>query len=151
MPISLLITFISNLMKLLTHQSLQIFWSLQTFQQHLSKVYKIKRKPKGQSVFSLSFQKFLKRLFASNSQITLIMISFYQNFNVVLEKATAPLHCLLLMIDNWKNSVDIHKVFGAVLTNISNIFHCICHDLLIAKFLLKLKVSIPLIVLRKKN
>ena len=149
MPISLLITFISNLMKPLSHQSLQIFWSLQTFQQHLSKVYKIKRKPKDQSVFSLSFQKFLKRLFASNSQIT--VISFYQNFNVVLEKATAPLYCLLLMIDNWKKAVDSHKVFGAVLTNISNIFHCICHDLLIAKFLLKLKVSIPLIVLRKKK
>ena len=79
----------------------------------------------------LSFQKFLKRLFSSNSQITLII--FYQNFNVVLEKATAPQHCLLLMIDNWKKAIDNQKVIGAVLTDISKIFHCICHDLLIAK------------------
>ena len=40
-----------------------------------------------QSVFCLSFQKFLKRLFAGNSQITLII--FYQNFNVILGKAKA--------------------------------------------------------------
>ena len=61
------------------------FLSLQTLQQYLSKVHEIKRKTTGQSVFCLSFQKFLKRLFAGNSQITLII--FYQNFNVVLEKA----------------------------------------------------------------
>ena len=64
-----------------------IFLSLQTLQQHLSKVHEIKGKTTGQSVFCLSFQKFLKRLFAGSSQITLII--FYQNFNVVLEKATA--------------------------------------------------------------
>ena len=29
--------------------------------------------------------------------------------------------------------VDNHKVFGAVLTDLSKAFHCICHDLLIAK------------------
>ena len=63
------------------------FLSLQTLQQYLSKVHEIKRKTTGQSVFCLSFQKFLKRLFASNSQITLII--FYQKFNVVLEKAAA--------------------------------------------------------------
>ena len=63
------------------------FLSLQTFQQHLSKVHKIKRRTTGQSVFCLSFQNFLKIFFVGNSQITLIM--FYQNFNVVLEKTTA--------------------------------------------------------------
>ena len=45
--------------------------SLQTLQQHLSKIHEIKRKTTGQSVFYFSFQKFLKRLFAGNSQITL--------------------------------------------------------------------------------
>ena len=64
-----------------------VFLSLQTFQQHLSKVHEIKRRTTGQSVFCLSFQKFLKRLFAGNSQITLII--FYQNLNVILEKVTA--------------------------------------------------------------
>ena len=37
------------------------------------------------------------------------------------------------MIDKWKKAVDNHKVSGAVLTNLSKAFDCICHDLLIAK------------------
>ena len=36
------------------------------------------------------------------------------------------------MMDNWKKTVDNHKV-RAVFTKISKIFDCICHDLLIAK------------------
>ena len=63
------------------------FFKSKTFQQHLSKVPGIKRRTKGQSVFCLSFQKFLKILFAGNSQISLMI--FYQNFNADLEKATA--------------------------------------------------------------
>ena len=78
----------------------------------------------GQSVFCLSFQKILKRLFAGNSQFTLII--FHQN--VVLEKTTAT-----TLIEKWKKAVDNHKVFGAVLTDLSKEFDCICHDLPIAK------------------
>ena len=37
------------------------------------------------------------------------------------------------MIDKWKKAVDNHKVFGAILTDLSKAFDCICHDLLIAK------------------
>ena len=37
------------------------------------------------------------------------------------------------MIDKWKKAVDNHKVSGAVLTNLSNAFDCICHDFIIAK------------------
>ena len=85
MPISLLIIF--KLMKLQTHQSLRVFLSLQTLRHHLGKVHKMKRKTTGQSAFCLLFQKFLKRLFAGNSQITLVTL--YQNFNAVLEKATS--------------------------------------------------------------
>ena len=36
------------------------------------------------------------------------------------------------MILKWKKAVDNHKVFGAVLTNLSKAFDCICQDLLIA-------------------
>ena len=42
-------------------------------------------------------------------------------------------HCLLLMIDKWKKAVDNNKVFGALLTDLSKAFDCICHDLLVAK------------------
>ena len=37
------------------------------------------------------------------------------------------------MIDKWKKAVDNHKAFGAVLIDLSKVFVCICHDLLIAK------------------
>ena len=37
------------------------------------------------------------------------------------------------MIDKWKKAVDNNKVFGALLTDLSKAFDCICHDLLAAK------------------
>ena len=47
-------------------------------------------------------------------------------------KGYSPQHCLLLIIDKWKEAVD-KKVFGALLTDLSKAFDCICHDLLVAK------------------
>ena len=37
------------------------------------------------------------------------------------------------MLDTWKKAVNNHKVFAAVLTDLSKAFDCICHDLIIAK------------------
>ena len=37
------------------------------------------------------------------------------------------------MLEKWKHAVDNKKVFGALLTDSSKAFDCICHDLLIAK------------------
>ena len=54
-------------------------------------------------------------------------------FQCGFRKGYSPQHCLLLMIDGWKKAVDNHKVFGAILTDLSKPFDCICHDLLIAK------------------
>ena len=42
-------------------------------------------------------------------------------------------HCLLSMIDNWKKAVNKNKIFKALLTDLSNKFDCICHDLRVAK------------------
>ena len=42
-------------------------------------------------------------------------------------------HCLLLIIDKWKKAVDSNKAFGGILTDLSEAFDCICHDLLVAK------------------
>ena len=42
-------------------------------------------------------------------------------------------HCLLLMKDKWKKTVDKNKAFGALLTDISKAFDCVCHNLLVAK------------------
>ena len=37
------------------------------------------------------------------------------------------------MIDKWKKAVDNHKVFEALLTDLSKAFDCICHDFHTAK------------------
>ena len=52
---------------------------------------------------------------------------------MVSEKKFGAEYCLLLMIRKWKNVVNNNKVFDDVLTDLSNTFDCICHDLLDSK------------------
>ena len=61
-------------------------------------------------------------------------------FEVILSKYqcgfrkdhNAP-HCLLALIEKWKQSIDHGKAFGALLTDLSKAFDCLPHSLLIAK------------------
>ena len=73
----------------------------------------------------------MKSLCADDSRITLDNI--LSKFQYGFRKGYSPQHSLLLMIDKWKKAVDSNKIFGAVLTDLSKTFDCICHDLLIAK------------------
>ena len=54
-------------------------------------------------------------------------------FQCGFRKGYSPQHCLLLLIDKWKKANDNNKVFGALLTDLSKAFDCICHDLLVEK------------------
>ena len=49
-------------------------------------------------------------------------------------KGYSTQHCLLYLLEKWKNSVDKGKVFGALLTDLSKAFDCLDHELLTAKF-----------------
>ena len=37
------------------------------------------------------------------------------------------------MLEKWKNAVDNGKCLGALLTDLSKVFECLSHELLIAK------------------
>ena len=42
-------------------------------------------------------------------------------------------HVLLRLIENWRRCLDENKVVGAVLMDLSKVFDCLSHELLIAK------------------
>ena len=48
-------------------------------------------------------------------------------------KGFSTQQCLLALLEKWKRSIDRGKVFGALLTDLSKVFDCLNHDLLIAK------------------
>ena len=48
-------------------------------------------------------------------------------------KGYSTQHCLLNLLEKWKNSVDKGKSFGALLTNLSKAFDYLDHELLTSK------------------
>ena len=76
----------------------------------------------------------------------LFFLSFFQ---CGFRKGYSPHYSLFLMIDKCKKVVDTNTVFGAVLTDLSKAFDCICHDLLFAK-LNAYGLSLPALKLIKK-
>ena len=65
------------------------------------------------------------------------LLSYFEKilskFQCGFRKGFSTQHSLLLMLEKWKHAVDNKKVFGALLTDLSKAFDCICHELLIAK------------------
>ena len=65
------------------------------------------------------------------------VIPFVDNFLSVLISACCQTyssnHLLIRLIENWKQSLDKNKFFGAVLMDLSKAFDCILRELLIAK------------------
>ena len=59
--------------------------------------------------------------------------NIFSRFQCAFRKGFYAQHSLLLMTEKWKKAIDSNKVFGAILTDLSKAFDCICHDLLIAK------------------
>ena len=59
--------------------------------------------------------------------------TLFSKFQCGFRKGFNAQHCLLLMIEKWGKTLDKGGETGAVLTDLSEAFDCIDHDLLIAK------------------
>ena len=80
------------------------------------------------SVFYQNCLKFLKNAFIANCRYFLTRF-FLNGFR----KGFSAQHCLLKLLEQWKESVDQGLVFGALLTDLSKAFDCLSHELLVAK------------------
>ena len=54
-------------------------------------------------------------------------------FQCGFRKGCSTQHCLLMMLESWKEAVDKSKAFGALMADLSKAFDCLSQDLLIAK------------------
>ena len=78
-------------------------------------------------VISKIFEKLLCK------QITIFIDPLLSKYQCGFRKSFSAQHCLLAMLEKWKNAVDKGKVFGALLTDLSKAFDCLPHELIIAK------------------
>ena len=61
-----------------------------------------------------------------------IFESILSKFLCDFRKGYSDQHCLLMMLETWKEATDNNKAFGALLTDLSKALDCLIHDLLIA-------------------
>ena len=78
-------------------------------------------------IFFKNYERFI------HENLTPFVNSFLSEFISAYRKTYSTNHVLIRLIENWKNSLDENKFVGAVLMNVSKVFDCIPHDMLIAK------------------
>ena len=71
------------------------------------------------------YEKHLYNQLNTNGKLSKLQCGFRKGFSAQ--------HCLIVMIEKWKKSIDQRKNAGALLTDYSKAFDCISHNLLIAK------------------
>ena len=59
--------------------------------------------------------------------------TIFSRYKCGFRKSFSTQQCLLAMLEKWKRSTDKDKTFGALITDLSKVFNCLDHDLLIAK------------------
>ena len=67
------------------------------------------------------------------AQMSTFFNNIFSNQQCGFRKGCSTQHCLLVMLETWKRSVDKGKVFDALLTDLSKAFDCLDHELLTAK------------------
>ena len=70
----------------------------------------------------------MKKIYTANS-IIILKIYFFPS-QCGFRKGSSAQHCLLVMIEKFKEAIDRGYKFGALLTDLSKVFDCINHLLL---------------------
>ena len=79
------------------------------------------------SVFSKKFEAVIK------NQLALYLENIFSPFLSAYRENYNTQHVLIRLVEEWKKHLDNNEVVGGVLMDLSKAFHCIPHDLLIAK------------------
>ena len=66
-------------------------------------------------------------------QIQLFFDSLLSKYQCGFRRGYNAQHCFITLIEKWKKSVDNVGAFHALLTDLSKVFDCLPHELLIAK------------------
>ena len=79
------------------------------------------------SAMSKIFERFISKQlnFYMDEKLSIYQCGFRKQFN--------SQHCILLLIEKWKKSLDKKGFAGAILTDLSKAFDCLDHELLLAK------------------
>ena len=67
------------------------------------------------------------------NQLSAFFENIFSKFQCGFRKGYSTHHCLLMMLESWKEVVDKNKAFCVITTHLSKTFDCRSHDLLIAK------------------
>ena len=78
-------------------------------------------------VLSKLFERLIKK------QLSEFFYSILSKFQCGFRKSYGAQHCLLMMLETWKEDTDNNKTFGTLLRELSKAVDCVTHDLLIAK------------------
>ena len=68
-----------------------------------------------------------------SKQISELFEGILSKFQRGFMKGYGDQHCLLMMLETWKEATDNNKAFGALWMDLLKAFNCLSHDLLIAK------------------
>ena len=66
-------------------------------------------------------------------QISEFFEPILSKFQCGFRKGFSAKHCLLAKLEKWKSAVYNKRNFGALRTDMYKAFHCLSHDLLLAK------------------
>ena len=67
------------------------------------------------------------------NQLSIFFEKVLSKYQCGFRKGFSAQYCLLKLLEQWKESADQGLVFGALLTDLSKVFDCLSHELLIAK------------------